>query len=100
MEFRRAIRVLAARWWLIALAGMVGVGLAIGAAYFYNSRIEPRYEAQATVEYLRLGSEEDADFEGRLAQARSIATIVLDDGSQDVDTDPAGGRVDLLGDRR
>lgn len=87
MEFRRALRILSAKWWLIALGAIAGALIAMYAAQTINSRIVPDFEANAVVNYLSLDTEKEGDFNARLGNARSAALGVLEEPGQDVQLD-------------
>ena len=91
MEFRRALRILSAKWWVIALGAIAGALLAVFAAQTINSRIVPDFEARAVVNYLLLDTETEGDFNTRLGNARTVAIELLEETGQNVQVDPDVG---------
>ena len=77
MEFRRAVRILAARWWLVVLCAGLGAAAALAFADYHDDRIEPRFEALAPITLLGSNDRDTATFENQLKQAENNARSVL-----------------------
>jgi hypothetical protein len=100
VSFRRATRIVLARWPIIVVAGLIGAALALGFANVYNRSITPRFQATAPVTFIQLDRETDAAFAARLDEAQSTALrITADDpdaASLDVQTDADAGTVSFV----
>jgi hypothetical protein len=98
--FRRAARVVLARWLPIVAVALVFAAGAVSLATLYNHSIKPRFEATAGVTFLQLDRETDAAFAARLDAARSRAlSITAADAyaaQLDVEADSASGTVSFI----
>ena len=79
MSVPRSLRVLRARWWVLAAVALVGAGMALGAVMLRNSRLEPSFEAVAPIAVLRLDGEADAAYNSRLNTAVAQAQAAVSD---------------------
>lgn len=49
-----------ARWWLVAVLALLGLAIALAVTSLQNDRIEPRYSASATIEFIAAEEEDSA----------------------------------------
>lgn len=101
MGLRRALRVVASRWWLVVLVGLLGAVGGVGVVRWSNQSIEAAYRAAAPVAFLALGEESDAAFQARLqtAQTRAegvLTTQLLADSRLAVEIDADQGRLEFV----
>lgn len=59
MDLSRLRRMLRARWWLVVILAVLGLVVALAVTSLQNDRIEPRFSATATVEFIPAPTEEE-----------------------------------------
>ncbi len=86
MDARRLFKLLATRWWLIAIVAIAGATAAYYVTDRQNQSIEQSWEATAPVLILQTNKESDREYEARLRLAESRARIALQVQLTDSDT--------------
>ncbi len=113
MELSRLRRMVRARWWVVVAMALLGVFGAIAFTNFTNGRIEPRFTATASIQFIAQetteaaggGGGRDAEVaastvDALVTQAETAATelhaTLLDNPSINIRTQPAEGRLDFV----
>jgi Mrp family chromosome partitioning ATPase len=60
VELSRLRRIVRARWWVITVMGLLGLGAAVAYTNYQNENIEPRHRAVATIEFIVAETDEPA----------------------------------------
>lgn len=60
MDLSRLRRMVRARWWLVVIMALVGFVVALAVTNLQNDRIEPRFSATATIEFIAAGDDGDS----------------------------------------